>query len=107
MLNYYIATFPESARVIVDGLTHEYTAEKYPNKSRAWRKTQDGLRLGRMSYEVRFVKACDFIHNTADIVKHDPDFAKVYLKEKAETLGYIKHGLPNQLIRLAQAQIIA
>lgn len=43
---------------------------------------------------VQSVKYADLIHNTASIEKYDPDFAKVYLKEKRELLIMMDKGNP-------------
>lgn len=55
-------------------------------------KPEDGNRAARKKIDreflhsrrpiVQFIKCADIISNTASIVEHDPDFAKVYLKEK-------------------------
>lgn len=55
-------------------------------------KPEDGNRAARKKIDrefmhsrrpiVQFIKCADIISNTASIVERDPDFAKVYLKEK-------------------------
>lgn len=41
---------------------------------------------------VQTVKYADMLHNTSSIEKYDPDFAKIYLKEKRDLLPYINKG---------------
>jgi (p)ppGpp synthase/HD superfamily hydrolase len=77
---------------IVDELTDEYTPEAYPKLNRAERKKMESLRLSYISNRGLKCKLADYIHNTSDIVKNDPNFAKaVYLPEKRHTLALIKN----------------
>ncbi len=50
--------------------------------NRAARKAAECQRLAGCSAEVQTIKLCDLIDNTSSIVKHDPGFARTYLKEK-------------------------
>lgn len=50
--------------------------------NRATRKKLSRERLSKAPNWVQTIKCADLISNTSSIVKHDPDFAKVYLKEK-------------------------
>lgn len=54
--------------------------------NRASRKRQSCERLAKAPGWVQTIKVADLISNTASIVKHDPEFAKVYLKEKRDLL---------------------
>ena len=56
---------------------------------RAHRKRIECRRLARVSEEAQMIKLADLIDNTKDIVKYDPDFARVYLKEKAALLAVL------------------
>lgn len=49
---------------------------------RATRKRLSRERLAAAPGWVQTIKCADLISNTSSIVKHDPDFAKVYLEEK-------------------------
>ena len=49
-------------------------------------------RLSEAGYKVQTIKLADLIDNTSTIVKLDPKFAKVYLKEKRDLLDVIAHG---------------
>jgi hypothetical protein len=57
--------------------------------NRAERKDAEARRLGRVSLEARVIKLADINDNTSSIVAHDPNFAKVYLREKAFVLAMI------------------
>lgn len=50
--------------------------------NRATRKKLSRERLSKAPNWVQTIKCADLISNTPSIVKHDPYFAKVYLKEK-------------------------
>lgn len=50
--------------------------------NRAERKAASRARLTLCSGWIQTIKCADLISNTSSIVKHDPKFAEVYLKEK-------------------------
>lgn len=50
--------------------------------NRATRKKLSRERLSKAPNWIQTIKCADLISNTSSVVKHDPDFAKVYLKEK-------------------------
>jgi (p)ppGpp synthase/HD superfamily hydrolase len=50
--------------------------------NRSQRKAASRERLAACSGWIQTIKCADLISNTSSIVKHDPDFAKVYLEEK-------------------------
>lgn len=54
--------------------------------NRETRKAADLRRLSDAPFEVQTIKVADMISNTSTIVKYDPNFAKVYLQEKAALL---------------------
>lgn len=54
--------------------------------------------------EAKSIKLADMIHNTQSIVRKDPDFAKVYMAEKAAALPYLREG-DDELWRRAQQQV--
>lgn len=62
--------------------------------NRAARKKIDRDHVAKASPQGKTIKLADLIDNTRSIVRHDPDFAKVYLKEKRLTLGVLKEGCP-------------
>jgi (p)ppGpp synthase/HD superfamily hydrolase len=68
---------------------------------RATRKEIDRLHTARTSPEAKTVKLADLIDNTLTITAHDPDFAKVYLREKALLLEVLREGDPTLWARAA------
>lgn len=72
---------------LVKELTDIYTPEAYPNWNRAERKQREAKRLWSISEDAKMIKRADIKHNTEDIEKNDPEFAKVYLKEKEYILS--------------------
>lgn len=72
--------FGESVALMVEDLTDNETG------NRATRKQLSCDRLAAASGDVQTIKLADLISNTASITEHDPDFARVYLKEKAALL---------------------
>lgn len=80
----------------VTELTDVYVSEKFPDLNRKRRKELEAIRLGQISNESKLIKLADLFSNTRSIVFHDRDFAKVYLKEKARVLKYIK--VPNKIL---------
>lgn len=74
--------------------------------SRAERKAADRKRLADAPAAAQTIKVADLIHNTASIVAHDPDFARVYMREKELLLEVL--GRADPLLRArAQAQLRA
>ena len=72
--------------------------------NRAARKAVDRAHSAGAPAAAQTVKLADLISNTASIVAHDPEFAKVYLKEKALLLEVMTKGNP-ELFAKAKAQI--
>lgn len=70
-------------------LTDIYTKENYPELNREERKMREAVRIGLISEGAIKVKLADLIHNTMDIMKNDPGFGRVYLKEKRRILDAI------------------
>ena len=75
---------------MVNDLTDYFTFNNYPNINRTERKTLEAFRISEISGNALKVKLADLIHNTLDIVKNDPKFAVVYLKEKIRILRFIE-----------------
>ena len=68
-------------------LTDQFTKQGYPQMNRAQRKRAECDRYRKqVSEEAAIIKWADVCDNTASIVRHDPKFAIVYLKEKAALL---------------------
>lgn len=60
--------------------------------NRAFRKELDRKHLSKAPAQAQTVKIADLIDNTNSIVQYDPDFAKVYLKEKLALLDVLTEG---------------
>ena len=74
---------------IVVELTDVYTHEDFPDMNRKLRKQFEALRLFYASNQAKEIKLADIEHNSESIEKHDPKFAKVFLKEKKQILEYL------------------
>ena len=77
---------------LVKELTDVYTTESYPNTNRRGRKELEALRLGKISPRAQTIKYADLLDNSEDILRNDPKFAEVYLKEKRDILKYMDSG---------------
>ena len=88
----------------VEWLTDKEWADPKPN--RATRKEVDRQRIAAAPGWVQNVKVADLISNTSTIAIHDPDFAKVYMKEKARVLDACTNAHP-LLLEHARIQIEA
>lgn len=75
---------------VVGKLVDELTDISKPSDgNRAVRKAKDRDHLAKASRAAQTIKVADLISNTTSIVEHDPKFAKVYLKEKADLLDVL------------------
>jgi len=75
---------------VVGKLVDELTDISKPTDgNRAVRKAIDRDHLAKASRAAQTIKVADLISNTSSIVEHDPKFAKVYLKEKADLLDVL------------------
>jgi len=63
--------------------------------NRAARKAASCARLSAVSAEVQTIKYADLVSNSRSIIERDPDFAKVYLREKAKLLLAMQKGNPD------------
>lgn len=74
-------------------LVWEVTDQSKPEDgNRATRKAIDRMHLLRASALGQSIKLADLISNTQSIVKYDPNFARVYLREKEELLKVLLFG---------------
>lgn len=74
-------------------LVHEVTdVSRKEHGNRATRKALDRQHLANASPLGMTIKLADLISNTQSITQHDPDFAKVYIREKAELLPMLDKG---------------
>jgi (p)ppGpp synthase/HD superfamily hydrolase len=77
----------------IAGLVLEVTDVSRPEDgNRRVRKLIDQAHLEESSTNGATIKLADIISNTQDIMQHDPNFAKVYLKEKRALLPLLTHG---------------
>lgn len=60
--------------------------------NRAFRKAAYAKQLSLARFEAKSIKLADLIDNTKSIVQHDPEFARVYLGEKAVLLEVLRTG---------------
>lgn len=97
----------EDCLVTVDTIRHEFGEEvaklvawlsdisTLSDGNRKVRKAIDRDHIASASAEAHTIKLADLVDNTASIVKHDPDFAKVYMREKLELLEVLQDGDPS------------
>lgn len=92
--------FGDEITNLVIELTDVYIHPHHGN--RATRKDLERQRLATISPEAMTVKVADLIDNRKTIIEHDPDFAKVFLVEKAATLAVLTKANPALLEMAAQ-----
>lgn len=78
----------------VSGYVAALTEPPHSFGNRSKRKAFYSEQLANADPEVQTIKYADLIDNCSSIVKHDPDFAKVYLKEKEQLLKVMDKGDP-------------
>lgn len=83
--------FGAEVAALVEQLTD---ASKPSDGNRDQRKTIDRLHTAQACPEAKTIKLADLIDNTRSIVERDPNFAKVYLSEKALLLEVLRDGDP-------------
>ena len=83
------AEFGKKVGDLVEMLTD---VSKPEDGNRKVRKELDRQHTAKASPEGKTIKLADLISNTSSIVKHDPNFAKVYLREKRLLLEVLKEG---------------
>lgn len=83
------ANFGERVARLVEGLTDVSRPE---DGNRAARRAIDREHTARAIPDVHTIKLADLLHNTSDIVAHDPHFAVVYMREKALLLPFLYRG---------------
>ena len=67
------------------------------------RKAASRIRLAAAADWIQTIKVADLISNTASIVEHDPNFARVYLREKCQLLAVLTEADP-RLLAMAEQQ---
>lgn len=81
--------FPDPVVEAVVELTDVFTATNYRGFPREKRKMLERLRLGEAGEVAQTVKVADCISNARSILAHDPNFARVYLREMRLLLPYL------------------
>lgn len=84
-----VSEFGEAVATLVMEVTD---VSKPSDGNRAARKGLDRDHLALASPEGMSVKLADLASNTRSITEHDPDFAAVYLREKAELMPLLAAG---------------
>jgi (p)ppGpp synthase/HD superfamily hydrolase len=96
---------PRVAALVVE-VTDVYTAKRHPDLNRVSRKALERERLATVSNEAKTIKLADLVDNTGSIMTHDPNFGRVYLKEKELLLEALGGG-DERLMSLARNLIAA
>lgn len=76
--------FNEDVAYMVDGMTKPEI-----DGNRATRKLAMHEKLGSFDGRVHTLKAADRLHNLGTMIKYDPDFAKLYVRESIDMATYI------------------
>jgi (p)ppGpp synthase/HD superfamily hydrolase len=66
---------------LVEELTDVYVKDAYPRLNRQQRKRREADRLAKTSPDAQTVKYADIIDNGTEMVRHDPAFARLFLRE--------------------------
>jgi (p)ppGpp synthase/HD superfamily hydrolase len=99
--------FGERVARIVTDLTDVYTKEAWPDLNRAKRKALERERVSKLASDSKTIKLADFIDNTTSISANDPDFARIYLREKMAMLPNLTEGNSDLLNRASNQAVIA
>jgi (p)ppGpp synthase/HD superfamily hydrolase len=78
-------------------LTDMFTHSIHPHLNRETRRRIESYRLSMIPPDIQTIKVADMISNTKDIVKADPNFAKIYMEEKSRLLPLLKFADPKLL----------
>ena len=89
MLLEILEVFGSDVAVLVEGLTD---ISRPSDGNRAVRKAIDREHTSRAVWAAKTIKLADLIDNSRSITAHDPQFAKVYMKEKALLLDVLTEG---------------
>jgi (p)ppGpp synthase/HD superfamily hydrolase len=98
-----LAEIEENFGKDVSSLVSDLTDVSRPGDgNREQRKAIDRAHTAGASPRAKTIKACDLVHNTASIVRHDPTFARVYLAEKALLLEVLQDASDPGAVLLAR-----
>jgi len=84
--------FGHEVAVLVKGLT-DVSCEADGN--RAVRKAKDLVHIAKQTPLCKTIKLADLIDNSSSIAQYDPNFAKIYMKEKKDLLEVLGEGNEN------------
>ena len=91
--NVELADIERAFGPVVAQLVDELTDVSRPHHgNRAVRKELDRQHLAHASREAKTVKLADLIDNSRDIIKHDPGFARKFMKEMKALLEVLREG---------------
>jgi guanosine-3',5'-bis(diphosphate) 3'-pyrophosphohydrolase len=99
-----VDAFGQAVRSGITDLTDVFVKENYPDLNRKERKVKELERIKTIPVRSKNIKLCDLISNTASIVRDDPDFAKVYIREKEAAL-YVLTDADGQLLSRSGQQV--
>ena len=77
---------------LVIALTDVFTKAAHPRWNRKKRKAKEAERIQKTSADSQTIKYADIIDNCREIVEHDPDFAKTFLRECRALLKVMPNG---------------
>ncbi len=77
---------------LVEELTDVYVKSNYPALNRQKRKTREAARLEKTSAAAQTVKYADILDNSVEITRHDPQFARLFLREGKDFLSRMTKG---------------
>lgn len=81
----------ETLSLVVE-LTDVFTKSAHPRWNRKKRKAKEAERIQKTSADSQTIKYADIIDNCREIVEHDPDFAKTFLRECKALLKLMPKG---------------
>jgi (p)ppGpp synthase/HD superfamily hydrolase len=84
----------EKALHLVVELTDVYVKRDYPQWNRRKRKHLEAERMATISPGAQTIKYADILDNCREIVRHDPSFARIFLKECKQLLKRMTRGNP-------------
>jgi (p)ppGpp synthase/HD superfamily hydrolase len=79
---------------LVEELTDVYVKPAYPHLNRQQRKKREADRLAKISSDAQTIKYADIINNGTEMVRHDPAFARLFLREGKMALLKMTAGDP-------------
>lgn len=91
--------FGRKVASLVHELTDQYDKGSCPHLNRRQRKEKEVIRQAKISTEAKTIKLADVIDNTQDILKHDLNFARLYIPEMASLTEALQGGHFSLLLR--------